>query len=160
MVGILWLGTGCAGARVVQGMYLDSENRYQIRLPAAPWISISLDGAALAFRQPALQAAIALNAECPSSEPGELPWVARHLFFGLREKRIQRRERVSLQGAEGVRTWLVAELDGAPVAVEGVTLRRGGCLYDFMYVAPPATFARGQSDFQTFVESWRPLPEP
>jgi hypothetical protein len=86
--------------------------------------------------------------------------VARHLFFGLREKRIQRRERVSLQGAEGVRTWLVAELDGAPVAVEGVTLRRGGCLYDFMYVAPPATFARGQSDFQTFVESWRPLPEP
>jgi hypothetical protein len=141
-------------------MYLDSENRYQIRLPAAPWTPISLDGATLAFRQPALQAAIALNAECPSSEAGELPWVARHLFFGLREKRIQGREPVSLHGAEGVRTWLVAELDGAPVVVEGVTARRGGCLYDFMYVAPPATFARGRFDFQTFVESWTPLPGP
>ena len=160
LVGMLWLGAGCAGARVVQGIYLDSENRYQIRLPAAPWISISLDGAALSFRQPALQAALAFSVECTSSEPGELPWVARHLFFGLREKRIQRREQISLHGAEGVRTWLMAELDGVPVAVEGVTARRGECLYDFMYVAPPATFARGRSDFQTFVESWTPLAKP
>jgi hypothetical protein len=157
---MLWLGAGCAGARVVQGIYLDSENRYQIRLPAAPWTSFSLDGVALSFRQPALQAAMALNAECSSSEPGELPWVARHLFFGLREKQVQRREQVSLHGAQGVLTRLVADLDGVPVEVEGVTLRRGGCLYDFMYVAPPATFARGRSDFQTFVESWTPLPGP
>jgi len=91
-------------------------------------------------------------------EPGELPWVARHLFFGLQDKRIQSREAILLHDTEGVRTRLVARLDDVPVEVEGVTARRGGCLFDFIYVAPPASFARWQADFQAFVESWSPLP--
>ncbi|HSD52077.1 MAG TPA: hypothetical protein VLG48_11780, partial [Candidatus Methylomirabilis sp.] len=81
------------------------------------------------------------------------------LFFGLQAKRIQSRETIRLGGTEGVRTRLVARLDDVLVEVEGITVRRGDCLYDFMYVAPPATFHLGQADFQTFVDSWSPLPE-
>ncbi len=156
---MLWFGAGCAGGRLAEGIYRDSARRYQIRLPAAPWLAVSLDGTAVAFRAPDLQAAMALSVDCSAPEPGELPWVARHLFFGLQEKRTQSRELVALHNTEGVRTRLAAKLDGAPVEVEGVTARRGGCLYDFMYVAPPATFARGQADFQALLESWTPLPD-
>jgi hypothetical protein len=138
-------------------MYLDSQDRYRIRLPAAPWIPVTLDGATVAFRAPDLRAAMAFSVDCKAPEPGELPWVARHLFFGLQASRIQSREGIRLRDTEGVRTRLVARLDDVPVEVEGVTARRGGCLYDFMYVAPPATFAQGQADFQAFVESWTPL---
>ncbi len=139
-------------------MYFDSQDRYQIRLPAAPWIPVSLDGATVAFSAPDLQAAMAFGVDCKAPEPGELPWVARHLFFGLQDKRIQSREAILLHDTEGVRTRLVARLDDVPVEVEGVTARRGGCLFDFIYVAPPASFARWQADFQAFVESWSPLP--
>lgn len=156
---MVWLGTGCAGGRVVEGMYLDSQDRYRIRLPASPWIPMSLDDATVAFRAPDLKAAMAFSVDCKAPEPGELPWVARHLFFGLRQKQIQSREVVSLHGSQGVRTRLAARLDDLPVEVESITTRRGECLYDFMYVAPPVTFARGQADFQAFVESWSPLPE-
>ncbi len=156
--GMLWLGAGCAGGRLVEGMYRDSAHRYQIRIPTAPWLPVSLDGATVAFRAPDLQAAMAFSVDCKAPELGGLPWIARHLFFGLQAKRIQSREAIHLRDTEGVRTRLVARLDEVPVEVEGVTVRRGDCLYDFMYVAPPATFPLGQADFQAFVESWSPLP--
>jgi hypothetical protein len=154
---MLWLGAGCAGGRLVEGIYRDSAHRYQIRIPTAPWQAASLDGATMAFRAADLQAAMAFSMDCKDAEPGGIPWVARHLFFGLEAKRIQHREAIRLHDTEGVRTRLVARLDDVPVEVEGVTVRRGDCLYDFMYVAPPTTFAQGQADFQAFVESWSPL---
>ncbi len=75
----------------------------------------------------------------------------------------------ALRAGPGVVSFILVRVeDGASPAevarrieaeVEGVTARRGDCLYDFMYVAPPATFAEGQTDLQAFLESWSPLPE-
>jgi hypothetical protein len=107
-----------------------------------------------------MDAGIGLRAECDSPESGPLPSVARHLFFGLSDKRIDARESVTLSGASGVRTRLRARLDDRPVEVEGVTVRRGACLYDFLYVAPPERFADGRPDFDAFVQSWLPGPKP
>ncbi len=117
-----------------------------------------MDGATLSFASPELRAAMALLVDCRAPEPGELPWVGRHLFFGLQEKRIQEQEFLRRYDADGVRTRIQARLDGAPVEVEGVTYRRAGCLYDFIYVAPPTNFSLGRPDFEAFVESWTPLP--
>jgi hypothetical protein len=57
----------------------------------------------------------------------------------------------------GIRTRLRAWLDGLPGEVEGVTIRQAGCLSDFFYAAPPATFPKGRPDFEGFVESWTPF---
>jgi hypothetical protein len=141
----------------VDGLYRDADAGFQVQLPPAAWIPTPLDGAALAFGAPDLRAGMALMVECKSPETGDLPAVASHLFFGLQEKRIQSRERFHLHDAPGVLTRLRGDLDGAPVEVEAVTLRRGGCLYDFVYVAPPAAFTAGHAAFQAFVESWTPL---
>ena len=65
-----------------------------------------------------------------------------------------------LQGVPGLWTRLSATLDELPVEVEGITLRHAGCLLDFVYVAPPAAFPGGRSDFETFVDSWTPLSKP
>jgi hypothetical protein len=85
--------------------------------------------------------------------------VARHLFFGLQDMQIRGREAVRLHGAAAVQTRVRARLDDRPVEVEGVTFRRAGCLYDFIYVAPPAAFPQGRVDFESFVQSWTPLAE-
>lgn len=151
---LLGAAGACAAPRVTDGVYRDPDGRFQIRLPAAGWHPAGLEGAALALRSPELGAAMALLAECERPESGELPWVARHLFWGLRETRVRERRRVELRGIPALQTRLAARLDGIPVEVEGLTLRHAGCLVDFAYVAPPATFARGQGDFRAFVESW------
>jgi hypothetical protein len=157
LVGMLSLSAGCVAGWIAGTTYRDPEDRFQVRLPPATWSPRPLDGAVLSFGSPELQAAIALRVDCQTPEPGELPWVARHLFFGLEEKRAQGRETVRLHEVVGIRTRVRARLEHVPVEVEGVTLRRAECLYDFIYVAPPAVFPQGRPDFEAFVESWTPL---
>jgi hypothetical protein len=158
LLGLLALLPACAGGRVVDGVYRDAGNRYTVRLPAAEWIPRPVEGTVLAFRSPDGRAAIGLAVECRTPERGELPWVSRHLFWGLTDRKILERAAVSLQGAEGFRSRLTARLDGEVVAIDGVTVRRGGCLYDFAYVAPPAGFEQGRAVFEAFLAGWTPLP--
>ena len=159
LLGNPWLG-GCAAGRIIDGFFLDSEKGYQVRLPLSPWTSEPLEGAVLAFRAPTLRAGMALGLECGPMRSGEWPWVTRHLLFGLRDTRVEIREPLDLHGAEAVRTRLTASLDQVPVEVDAVSVRHTGCRYDFLYVAPPATFPQGRAAFQAFVESWTPLPKP
>jgi hypothetical protein len=145
----------CASGLVREGEYRDQ--RFAVRMPPARWTPAAVDGAVLAFRASDLGAAIALRAECARPEPGPLSAVSRHLFFGLTDKRIVLQEAIAVPGGEGVRTRLHARLEERPVDVEGRTLRHGGCLYDFLYVAPPERFAEGAADFAEFARSWRPV---
>lgn len=159
LLGMVALAAGCATGRIVGDTYRDSGAGFQVRLPRGGWQLRSLDGAALTFAWPERRAGMALRVDCYSPEAGPLRWVARHLFFGLQEARILGQETLRLHGGAAAAIRLRARLDERPVEVEGVTFRRSGCLYDFIYVAPPATFPQGRADFETFVQSWTPLQE-
>jgi hypothetical protein len=154
---LLWTAA-CATGSIRDGTYRDAHDRFSVRLPPARWQPASLEGATLAFRAPDLDAGMGLRADCGSPEPGPLPWVARHLFFGLADKRVEATQRLTRADASLVRTRLHGRLDGRPVDVEAVTMRSASCLYDFMYVAPPERFEEGRPDFDAFVQSWSPGP--
>jgi hypothetical protein len=154
------LCAGCASGRIVDGVYRDAAGRFQVGIPSAPWRPTPLEGATLAFRLSELPVAMALRVDCDAPEPGETLWVARHLFFGLQDKRTLRQEPILVAGSAGLRSRVTARLDGRPVEAEGITVRRGGCLADFMYVAAPERFAAGQPGFETFVHSFGPVPAP
>ena len=155
------LGTAaCAAGSIRDGTYRDGRDRFSVRVPPARWQLASLEGATLGFRAPDLDAGMGLRADCDNPEPGPLPWVARHLFFGLANTRIDANERLTRADASLVRTRLHARLDDRPVEVDAVTMRSGSCLYDFMYVAPPERFEEGRPDFDAFVRSWSPGPTP
>jgi hypothetical protein len=156
----LLLLSACAAGPHGEGPYRDPRDRFTIQRPPARWQPLSVEGAALAFRSPELAAAIGLRVDCGTPEPGPLPAVARHLFFGLSQAEIETREPITLSGASGMRTHLRARLDDRPVEVDSVTVRFQGCLYDFMYVAPPDRFERGRTDFDVFVQSWTPRTAP
>ena len=44
--------------------------------------------------------------------------------------------------------------EGAPTRIEAYVLKDGACVYDFAYVAPPASFDAWRADFRRFVESF------
>lgn len=157
---LLFAVAACAGRATVEGTYRDPQGRFTVRPPSAPWLPIDLEGLALAFRLPALPVGMGLRVDCESPEPGPLPSVARHLFFGLRDKQREEREPVVLANVGGIRTRLIARLEDAPVEVEALTFRRHACLYDFLYVAPPGGFVQGRQDFEAFVQSWIPSAKP
>lgn len=152
--------SACAAGSIRDGTYRDSHDRFTVRVPPPRWQLESLDGAALVFRNPELDAGISLRVDCDQPESGPLRWVAQHLFFGLSDKEIDQRAPVTLSGVPGIRTRMHARLDHQPVEVDGVTLRREECLYDFAYVAPPERFEEGRPDFDAFVQSWATLTTP
>jgi hypothetical protein len=157
---LVFAAAACAGRTTVEGTYRDPQGRFTVRPPSAPWLPVDLEGAALAFRLPAAPVGIGLRVDCASPESGPLPSVARHLFFGLRDWQRAEREPVVLANVAGMRTRLVARLEDAPVEIEALTFRQHACLYDFLYVASPASFAQGRPDFEAFVQSWTPSASP
>ena len=152
--------SACAAGAIRDGVYHDPQRRFTVRVPAGRWQPLKLDGVTLSFRAPDLDAGMGLHVDCDRPESGPMPAVARHLFFGLQDKRVEQRERIAVSDADGMRTRLRARLDDRPVEVDGVTLRRGGCLVDFVYVAPPQRFEEGRPDFEAFFRSWSLVPAP
>lgn len=157
---LLFAVSACAARMTEEGTYRDPQRGFSLRPPSAPWQPEDLDGATLAFRLPALGAGMGLRVDCESPEPGPLPSVSRHLFFGLRDMRVESRDSIVLGTVHGFRTRLIARLKDMPVEVDAVTLRHRACLYDFLYVAPPDQFAQGRKDFEAFFRSWMPLTTP
>lgn len=148
---------GCGGGRFLNGAYLDEAKGFRVGLPQG-WERVQVEGADLALRPPGGGAALAVAASCPPAEEGEAAVLTRHLFFGLRQRQLLRQEPVTVDGTTGLRTLLSATLNGAPVLVQSVVLRRGKCLYDLLGVAQPEAGAGGEAAFGDLLQRWQFLP--
>ncbi|MBI2016001.1 MAG: hypothetical protein HYS77_10765 [Candidatus Rokubacteria bacterium] len=146
---------GCAGARIEAGVF-HSDKGYRVTLPAAGW-TVDGDGAAdLVLRRSAGPAAILAHAECGRAGGRTLDVLARHLLLGVRDRITLERGAASVGGRPALR----AVLDGrvgpgdAATRIETYVVKDGRCVYDLVYVAPPAAFETGRGDFRRLVESF------
>lgn len=150
---------GCATGQTLEGFYVDEGKGFRVRLPRSGWELMESPGADLALRDSRSQARMAVAASCPGGESGPLPSLVRHLFFGLRDVKRLRQEQVQLDGVAGLDTEITGKSEGVPVHVRSVVIRRKGCLYDLLFIAPPETFGARSADFDAFINSWQFLSE-
>ncbi len=114
------------------------------------------DGLAdLELRRAASRAGILVNATCEGKAPGRsLAVLARHLTFGIQGKEVLEQSELTVAGHAALRLGLRGRLDGAPVEVEAYVVKGERCVYDLIYVAPPAEFAGGAPDFRALLSSF------
>jgi hypothetical protein len=147
-VGLLGATTGCGAGQFNGTLYKGDGFAFRIPKPPAEWTPIDVSGAALAFRDERAQASILLNARC-GSDADDVPLIAltNHLFlqFTDREQRLQ--QVVAFDGREAMHTELVAKLDGVALFYDAWVLKKDGCVYDLLYMAPPADAERGLEAF-------------
>jgi hypothetical protein len=150
------LVTGCAtpSGRVVGGQYVDAAKGFQVALPRSGWQVTQSAGADLALRNAGADASMAVSASCPEQETGPLPALARHVLFGLRQVEWLRQEPIQVDGVAGLETVVRGTVEGVPVQVRSVVVRRKGCLYDLLFVAPPEGFEARGADFEAFLSGW------
>jgi hypothetical protein len=149
--------SGCAVKRIENGVYHSSKG-YRVAIPSAEWTLVDEGPADLTLRHRASAAGIAVNATCDGVASRHTPEVqARQLQIGLRDRRVIERAGAEVGGRPATRVVVEGHLDGAtaPARIESLSLTDAGCLYDFLYVAPPDTFEATHSDFATFVDSFR-----
>ncbi len=91
---------------------------------------------------------IATNATCRDHDDPSLQVLTKHLLMGFTERQDLGQRTFTLDGREALRSRYVARLDGVPVSLELVVLKKDNCVFDFSYVAPVGTADARMADFE------------
>ena len=148
---------GCALKRIENGVYHSSKG-YRVTIPKAEWTLVEDGPADLTLRHQVSAAGMAVNAVCDGAvarrPAGAL---ARQLQIGLRDRRTIERATIEVAGRPAARMVVEGRLEeeATNARIESLSMKDGRCLYDFLYVAPPATFEATRADFARFVDSFR-----
>ena len=165
----LFAVTGCASWSAPsgpEGIYHNSKLGYRIdRLdfvtPGASgssgWQAIRVDGADLAYRQSAPEqgqrsALAALISECGRGTDN-LSVVGRQLLIGIRNRARRRAAPVALRGSPGWMQVFDTIQDGEAIRVKTISVRDGGCTFDWVLVAPGA-FRAAEDQFDRWWSSF------
>ncbi len=146
---------GCGPGRIAGGLFTNEQAGYRVPLPPPAWAIAARPEADLVLRRTDGAATIAIATRCGPPADGPLPSLSRHLFFGLRDREIAAGAERSVDGVPALQTTLVATLEGRPVAVSAVVMRRDRCVFDLMYVAAPEVFPEHLPTFEGIVAGWR-----
>lgn len=156
----MWVGVGamvalagCAGSRIESGVYHSSKG-YRIVPPGAAWTLVTESGADLELRHRTERAAMLANADCePAPARRPLDVLTRQLLLGLRDRVVVEDGEVSLGGRRAAHAVLEGRMgrDAEPMRIEAFVTKDARCVYDFLYVAPPAAFDALRPDFEGFV---------
>jgi hypothetical protein len=77
---------------------------------------------------------LAVNATCVDHDDPPLEVLTRHLLMGFTERETLTQTLEPMDGRQALRTHVRARLDGVPVELILVVLKKDGCVYDFTWV--------------------------
>jgi hypothetical protein len=147
---------GCAGRRLQDGIY-HSVHGYRVTVPGPGWIVVDDSPADLELRRADGQAGMLAAATCrPMATRQRYADLGRHLLLGLRERETLEDGEASLAGYRGVHQVVEGRMRDSRerVRIESYTVKDRRCVYDLLYVAPPAVFESSRADFERFVGSF------
>ena len=147
---------GCGGGATFDG-HVFRNDELSFRIPQAPegWHPIDSEGALLAFRDDRTPASVAISGRCgKDGDDVPLEALTHHLFLEFTDRTVESQTRIQLDGREALHTELTAKLDGVEKRFTVFVLKKNGCVYDFVHVAPVAAGAEGRRQFVGFVEGF------
>ncbi len=122
------------------GVFQKDTVRYFVGEPdATRWRPIRLSENDLAWVARDSGDILAVNATCADHGDPPLEVLTTHLLFGFADHELLDRRTESLDGREALRSKYHAKLDGVPIELELVVLKKNGCVHDFTFIAPLAT---------------------
>ena len=116
----------------------------------AGWHRVRIDGADLAYRDEAREGSALFDVRCGRGSDAPLTVLTEHLIMGTTARDFVSQETLPLDDREALHTLMRAKLDGVPMQYDIYVLKKDGCVYDVVYVAPSARFSAGAADFERF----------
>jgi hypothetical protein len=148
---------GCPSGTFAGGVFRNARTAYRLGPLPGQWHRINLPGGNVAFRHES-GGSILANSLCRKSRDVSLDVLTNQTLFGFEERRERSRAHVTLDGRAALRTRVSGTLDGVPVELELLVLRKDGCIYDLQLVAAPASFDARIADFDAMVAAFQVLP--
>lgn len=142
---------GCASGGTFSGqIYRQGPIAYRVGVLPSGWSQSRSHGANLAFHH-SQGGTVVVNADCSQQGEAPLDVLTNHLLFGVTAQQEVSRTPLTLDGREALRTNLTGQLDGVPIALALVVLKKNGCLYDFQLITGTEQFAAREPAFSAFV---------
>ena len=117
----------------------------------AGWTRIDVQGADVAYRDEGREGSALFDVRCNDRDnDAPLAALTEHLIAGTTARDYQRQDTLPFDGREALHTLLGAKLDGVPMQYDIFVMKKDGCVYDLIYVAPPDHFAQGAEGFERF----------
>ena len=133
------------------GRVLTKEGFYQVGSLPPEWQRVKLDRAMVAFYSPDLKSTISTDSFCDQAfNDSSLDSLTRHLFPGLQDTKVIDQQTMTLSDRGGLQTVMSASLDGVPVMLNLVVVKKDWCLFDFFLVSSKDYFDRASADFENF----------
>lgn len=156
LVGVV-LGA-CAASGLEGSVYRGDDFAFRFEPPSPGWQRLDASDAALAYRHDQHQAAILINGRCGlDGEDVPLQALTQHLFLDFTDREVTVQEVVPFDGREAMHTRLSAKLDGVPMRYDVWVLKKDGCVYDLLLLAPDEGFEPALPDFEQIVRGFATL---
>jgi hypothetical protein len=127
------------------------ELRVQLGPVPSSWRHVDVAGADVAFRDDERSGSILFDVRCNGrDDDAPLSALTGHLIMGTTERKFETEEVVPFDRREAQHTVLRAKLDGVPMRYDIYVMKKNGCVFDLVYVAPPERFEEGANDFERF----------
>jgi len=139
---------GCTGHSLQQGVFAKDGVRYRVGELARGWRPLDVDSNDVAYISNDSPHSLAVNATCASDGDASLEVLTGHLLMGFTDRELVDEKRVSMDGRDSLRSRYKAKLDGVPVEMMLVVLKKDGCVYDFTYLSPPGRFDEKRPSFE------------
>lgn len=157
VVALVALAACGAAARFEGDTYRDEAVAFRVARVPGEWRPIKVTEAKLAFRDENRQGSVLVTARCGvASDDVPLASLTQQLVMGTTEREYLKEELVPFDGREAMHTVLRAKLDGVPMSYDVYVMKKDGCVYDLVYVAPPDHF--DGAAFEQFATGFRTLP--
>jgi len=142
---------GCRRVSFEDSVLSKPDVRYRVGELPRHWRRVYLEGNDLAFSEEGTGRAFSVNATCKGHDDPSLQVLTRHLLTGFTEREDLGQRLVPMDGREALRSRYRAKMDGVPVELELVVLKKDNCVFDFSYVAPPGMAAERMPDFDALL---------
>lgn len=148
VLGLLLVGCGArrSAARL--------EGHYALGDPGEGWERVRPGGADQAWHNKALGATIYADSNC-GDHYDDAPLVRLHEgLLGAVAGEPLREELRSLAGREALLRVSEGKVDGVPVRLGALILKKDECVYDVVLIAPPSSFDTGFSAFEAVIAAF------
>jgi hypothetical protein len=153
LLAVLFLGAlaACAHADSFEGGVL-RKGELTVRVGPVPpeWRRVRIDGADLAYRDQPREGSVLFDVRCGRSADAPLTVLTEHLIMGTTDRDFVHQETLPFDEREALHTLMRAKLDGVPMQYDIYVMKKDLCVFDLVYVAPPAQFTVGAADFERF----------
>jgi len=154
----LYLALGaCGGANATfeGGVFKGPNATFRVGDVPGEWHRVDVNDVALAFRD-AHGSSILVSGRC-DLRVDDVPLVAltNQLVMGTTERDLVKEETIPFDRREARHTVMKAKLDGVPLVWDVYVMKKNGCVYDMVYVAPPDRFEEGSGAFEKFAQDFR-----